>query len=480
MKIQTKLYLAFGAIFILVAVVSGLTLQNLAGVRVSFQQLSDVQLRLSALADDIRYYDVVLTGAVRAYLLDPDDQTAHDRYYATAPLLDQALLEAQALATSAEASRIFASINEVNLELVAIEEALLAEPDLEAARALFQGAYGDLKERYSDGVNQFFDLQSEELDNAKSAILSQINSVLTITLATVVALLGISAIIAVLLGRSILDPLRSLIQTTDQIAQGDFDAPLPPRRTDEFGNLIHSFGVMVEQVHQSLRSIESRNRDLQTVADVNRQISTILNVDRLLQDVVDLTKERFRLYHSHVYLLDGETLALTSGAGHVGRQMVSEGRRIAIDNPQSIVARAASTRKPVKVQDVRQSATFLPHPLLPDTRSELALPLVARGQLLGVLDVQSDQPDYFSDDITQVLELMAGQIATALSNARLYEAAERTSRHERALGNIERRIQRAADLDEILQVTVRELGKALRAPHTAIELRVDSAEERGA
>jgi sigma-B regulation protein RsbU (phosphoserine phosphatase) len=116
--------------------------------------------------------------------------------------------------------------------------------------------------------------------------------------------------------------------------------------------------------------------------------------------------------------------------------------------------------------------------LLPDTRSELAVPLVARGQLLGVLDVQSDVANYFDTDVIGVVELLAGQVASALSNASLYEIADRTSRHERALGSIDRRIQAAADVDEILQVAVRELGKALRVPHTAVQLRMgESASE---
>jgi len=239
-------------------------------------------------------------------------------------------------------------------------------------------------------------------------------------------------------------------------------------------------GQFQQELEQTLgqveQRVEARTRDLQTVADVNRQISTILDADRLLQDVVDLTKERFRLYHSHIYLVDesGETLVLTSGAGHVGRKMVSEGRTIARDNQQSIVARSATTRKFVTVQDVTQSPTFLPHPLLPDTRSELAMPLVARGQLLGVLDVQSDVVNYFDGDVIGVIEILADQVASALSNAQLYEVAERTSRHERALGNFDRHIQGASDVDEILRVAVRELGKASPVRHIGIYLRVNT------
>ncbi len=226
---------------------------------------------------------------------------------------------------------------------------------------------------------------------------------------------------------------------------------------------------------------EARSTELQTVVDVGTQVSTILEVDRLLRDVSDLTKERLRLYHSHIYLLNevGDTLVLAAGAGAVGRQMVAQKRSIPVYNEHSIVATAARTRKEVIVNEVRQSPTFLPHPLLPDTRSELAAPLIARGELIGVIDLQSDAVDFFTPSKYSVAKLMAAQIAVAISNARLYETSERISRRERALGTIDRKIQGAMSMDEILQTTVRELGKALRVPYTAIELQMTPKADAG-
>ncbi len=278
--------------------------------------------------------------------------------------------------------------------------------------------------------------------------------------------------------RSIVVPLSRLQQTSQRIASGDFSSRVALGRMDELGRLGTALNSMADQLKAIVFSLQERTRDLQAVTDVNTQISTILEVDRLLQDVVDLTKERFGLYHAHIYLLDeaNRTLTLTVGAGHVGRQMVAEVRTIDMTNQQSIVASAARSRRGVIINDVRQSATFLPHPLLPNTASELAVPLVSRSELMGVLDVQSDIPGYFTQDVLGVMELLAGQVATALSNASLYEVAERTSRYERAMGNIDRQIQGAADMDEILQITVRELGKALRVPHTAIELNVSNGD----
>ncbi len=110
----------------------------------------------------------------------------------------------------------------------------------------------------------------------------------------------------------------------------------------------------------------------------------------MLQTVVDLTKQSFDLYHAHIYLLDdsGDTLVLTKGAGQVGRKMVAAGRQIPMDAEQSLVAHAARSRQGVIVNDVRLDPEFLPNPLLPETRSEMAVPMIAGDRLLGVLDIQ--------------------------------------------------------------------------------------------
>jgi GAF domain-containing protein/HAMP domain-containing protein len=316
---------------------------------------------------------------------------------------------------------------------------------------------------------------------SRDEVFTSINRAINTGTVSTPLIAGIGIIAALLLARGITRPLRELTDTAEQLGrEGDYSARAAVRSQDEFGTLAQAFNAMAENLQGLVGTLEQRvadrTRDLQTVTDVNAQIATILEVERLLQDVVDLTKERFRLYHAHIYMVDetGQTLTLAAGAGHIGRQMVAERRAIALVNPHSIVALAARIRESMVVNDVTQSETFLPHPLLPDTRSELAVPLVARGQLLGVLDLQADARNAFDEDVQGVMELLSGQIATALSNARLFEAVERTSRHEQAVGAITRRIQEAVDLEDILQVTVRELGKALRVPYTAIELKVDA------
>ena len=158
--------------------------------------------------------------------------------------------------------------------------------------------------------------------------------------------------------------------------------------------------------------------ELRAVSDVSVAAAATLDVDRLLAAASDLTKENFNLYHAHIYLLDEDrkTLVLRAGAGETGREIARERRSISIGE-RSIVARAARERDVVLVGDTRRSTDFLPHPLLADTRSEMAVPLIIGDRLLGVLDVQSDRADYFRPEDRQVYKILAAQLAVATQNA---------------------------------------------------------------
>ncbi|MBX3057631.1 MAG: PAS domain S-box protein [Anaerolineae bacterium] len=186
---------------------------------------------------------------------------------------------------------------------------------------------------------------------------------------------------------------------------------------------------------------QKRVTELATVAEVGAAITTIREVDVLLQRVVDLTKERFDLYHAHIYLLDeaGRNLVLTSGAGEVGRQMVAEGRIIPLDQAQSLIARAARKRQGIIVNDVTADADFLPHRLLPETRSEMAVPMIVADEVLGVLDIQASRTNHFSEGDVQIQTTLAAQIGVALQNARSFARSE-TALNE--LQEVTRRLRR--------------------------------------
>ncbi len=211
--------------------------------------------------------------------------------------------------------------------------------------------------------------------------------------------------------------------------------------------------------------VAARTQDLEIVAEVGTATATILETKRLLQEVVDLTKERFNLYHSHIYLLDEEArlLVLTAGAGEPGRVMVKEGRSIPLDRVQSLVARAARERKGVTVNDVTQVPDHLPNPLLPDTRSELAVPMIAGGNVIGVFDIQSDQVGRFTESDVNIQTTLAAQLAVSIQNVRSFERSKREAELQSLVNVIGSRIQRTTSIEETLQTAIRELGTAIGA-----------------
>ncbi|MFO7583271.1 MAG: ABC transporter substrate binding protein [Anaerolineales bacterium] len=185
---------------------------------------------------------------------------------------------------------------------------------------------------------------------------------------------------------------------------------------------LQDFRVALEQ------RVEERTKALATVSEISTAASTVLEINKLLQDVVNLSKERFGLYHAHIYLLDdaGEKLVLVSGAGEAGSQMVAEGRSIPLEQEKSLVARAARERRGVTVNDVTLEPDFLPNPLLPDTRAELAVPMMVGEKVIGVFDVQSESVGRFSDADISVQTTLAAQIASAVQNARSYTEISRS------------------------------------------------------
>ena len=211
-------------------------------------------------------------------------------------------------------------------------------------------------------------------------------------------------------------------------AQGD-EIPCEVRLTQLPGSehLVRASVTDITDRKLAERSLARRAAELQTVADVSTAVASTLDTIQLLQEVVDLTKTSFGLYHAHIYILNEtkDTLMLTAGAGEAGARMVAEKRSIPLSQEQSLVARTARNREGIIVNDVYADTGFLPHPALPDTRSEMAVPIIATDQLLGVLDIQSDQVDRFTEQDLVVQGTLASQIGIALNNARTFEESEK-------------------------------------------------------
>jgi len=242
--------------------------------------------------------------------------------------------------------------------------------------------------------------------------------------------LGLFIFSWVLIGRA-LKPIGVLTETADAIAGGDFKRAAPEYHKDEIGRLARAFNSMTKQLRELIDNLEervnARTRDLQMAADVSKQVTTILNLNQLLEQVVTSTVSGFGLNAALVFLLDpdGQKLVRTAGANTQGQllddNVVSE---IPLDAEPSIIALAGRTRQPIKLDDVTTSPAYMPLPALPDTRSELAIPMLLGDKLLGVFDLQAATVGRFTDDDRRVLTSLAEQITTAVRNAQLFDQAE--------------------------------------------------------
>ncbi len=173
------------------------------------------------------------------------------------------------------------------------------------------------------------------------------------------------------------------------------------------------------------RELEHRTVQLQAAAEIGRAAASILEPERLIQQAAELIRERFALYHVALCLVDetGEFARYRAGAGVGAAELLEEGVRFALGDSSMIGWCIANAQVRV-AQGARLDTVRLDHPLIPDTRSEAAFPLITRGEVLGALDVQSDRVAAFDESTLAALQLIADQLAVALSNARLYAASQ--------------------------------------------------------
>ncbi len=260
-----------------------------------------------------------------------------------------------------------------------------------------------------------------------------------ITAVALLAVWGFSAWSSKMLVR----PVRRLADMAASMGRGDLESPISLDTADELGmlaqvldrarlDLRRVYADLKEQVERA----ERRAVQLHTAALVAGTTAAILDVEELLPRVVRLIGERFGFYHAGVFLLDesGEWAVLRAASSEGGQRMLARGHRLRVGE-QGIVGYVAATGEPRIALDVGEDAVFFDNPDLPETRSEVALPLRARGEVLGVLDVQSRERGAFTDEDMEVLQTLADQVAMAISNARLFrQVQERAEALERAYG----------------------------------------------
>ncbi len=242
-------------------------------------------------------------------------------------------------------------------------------------------------------------------------------------------LLSVTAMIAlvvagasILLGQFLVGPIIRLTEVAQRVAGGELTAQARVEASDETGQLAAAFNTMTHRLHQLIGSLEeqvaARTAELSLSLEVGQRAAAIRDLAELLPTITEFIGSHFDLYSTQIYLVDdlGQNLILRAGAGPGGATLLARHYSLPLaDN--SPVSRAASRGQAVVIPDTAESENYLPNPLLPQTRSELAVPLIIEGRVIGVLDLQARQANTFTDDKLPVFEAMATQLVISINSA---------------------------------------------------------------
>jgi len=234
----------------------------------------------------------------------------------------------------------------------------------------------------------------------------------------------------------VVQPLNRLAEGAAIVGAGDLFYKIPIAQQDEFGEVARAFNTMAGQVQSLVEALEQRVKtrtqdlerksiQLEAVSLVSKEAAQMRNVNMVLDTAVMAISEKFNFYHTGIFILDDEKqwAILRAASSDGGRQMLARGHRLSVGQV-GIVGYVTGTGKPRIAFDVGDDAVWFRNSDLPETRSEMALPLKVGAKVVGALDVQSEQPEAFTEEDISILQLMADQLAIALNNASSLELME--------------------------------------------------------
>lgn len=287
---------------------------------------------------------------------------------------------------------------------------------------------------------------------ARRQLESENRTALVISLFAILGIFALTLFVTVNFSNSLTAPLVTLTKTAEEMARGNLNARAEVAEENEIGTLATTLNSMASELKASIESLEMRVEErtkeaqlrsqeleiansqilrraaqFEALAQVSQSISSIRDPQELLPRVASLISEHYGFYHVGVFLVDeaNEYAVLTAANSPGGKRMLERQHRLKVGE-QGIVGRVAGSGEPRIALNVGADAVYFNNPDLPETHSEMALPLRSSGKVIGALDVQSTEVGAFTDEDVQTLSLLADQVSLAMENARLFEETDRT------------------------------------------------------
>jgi GAF domain-containing protein len=192
--------------------------------------------------------------------------------------------------------------------------------------------------------------------------------------------------------------------------------------------------ALVTQREELERQLVFQTRQLQATTSVAHAVAGSRNLDQLLEDIVRLVSETFGYYHVQVFLVDeSEGYAiLRQSTGEVGQELLQRGHRLPVGS-LSVIGQVTASGRPLIADDTDSDFVHRRNELLPNTRAEMAVPLMLGERVIGALDLQSTEPNAFGQEMLNTFQALADQLSVAIENARLFEQAEQNLRELKEL-----------------------------------------------
>lgn len=434
-SLGSRLFAASGFVALLVAAVAVVSLFVARGATASLEHLAGDRLTELKALYEVKARSATFFAETREYLLTGDVETLA-QLHASQTALDEALARLVAAGTEQERETDSAAKQDL---LKRLPEALAdAKAHATALVSLYDAGVGATARAESlaameaaeaalmavlDELLTFVDAAFlANMDDAAMAV--RVSQYLLIAFPLIVLALGF--VLNAYLNRYIVAPLAHLARTARRIEVGDLVQRAGDVGVAEVRQLAHGFDSMTARLRALIGNLEKRTQEIEVVADLGRAVAGVRDLDTLLPHTVDLIKARTGHAHVQIFLVDETNghAVLRASTGPVGEKLLQAGHRLAVGS-SSVIGQVTAHGEPVIALDTADAAVVhKPNPLLPETRSEMALPLRVEGRIIGALDVQNVKPDAFDAGDAQVFQILADQVAVAIENARLFAESE--------------------------------------------------------